>query len=127
MKRQARGLTWVLMGDVVAYLYFIASQGEPGDATWGRQAFERLRCGACHAVGGNRAKRGTGSGAFTGGPPSHRAGHGCAEPRHHYGTVGAGAPPAVAHAGWERRGGPADVSSDLARLPHRPYEALPID
>ncbi len=40
------------MADVIAYLYFIASQGEPGDAMRGRQAFERLRCGACHAVGG---------------------------------------------------------------------------
>jgi cytochrome c2 len=40
------------MADVIAYLYFIGLQGEPGDAMRGRQAFERLRCGACHAVGG---------------------------------------------------------------------------
>jgi len=40
------------MADVIAYLYFMALQGEPGDAMRGRRAFERLRCGACHAVGG---------------------------------------------------------------------------
>ncbi|HEX9872236.1 MAG TPA: hypothetical protein VGC99_27290 [Candidatus Tectomicrobia bacterium] len=40
------------MGDVIAYLYFIASQGQPGNALRGRQVFEGVRCGACHTVGG---------------------------------------------------------------------------
>ncbi|MBI4639436.1 MAG: c-type cytochrome [Candidatus Tectomicrobia bacterium] len=40
------------MADVIAYLYFIALQGEPGDAIRGRQSFERLRCEACHPVEG---------------------------------------------------------------------------
>ncbi|MBI3326387.1 MAG: c-type cytochrome [Nitrospinae bacterium] len=41
------------MADVIAYLYFIAAQGEAGEHTQGRVVFDRLRCGACHAAGGS--------------------------------------------------------------------------
>jgi mono/diheme cytochrome c family protein len=65
MRRMAReeGVRWEPfkdseMRDLIAFLYFLRMQDQPGDIRRGRRLFDRKGCGACHTLGGEGGKMG---------------------------------------------------------------------
>lgn len=60
------------MADLLSYLYYLRLFDEPGDAKRGLTAWTRLRCGACHSLGGQGGSHGGALDAFSAYPSAVR-------------------------------------------------------
>lgn len=58
---QEKGVRWQSfepseMRDLIAFLYFLRTQDQPGNAARGRKLFDEKHCGSCHTLGGTGGK-----------------------------------------------------------------------